>query len=174
MFVRLPSQREIHEIDYRTGNYYFKTELIDMNIIRENCKRDLPTLEGNWDNSQFWLDNLWEALYNPIWILRKEESKIGILKGHHRMRMFDALDADKVLCYVTDRKDLSIKKLPREVVRIIKLNRKNPNLGNCAGICPKCKQLAKFKKITRHKLFDVIMICTKCGSDDIYTYPGRL
>ena len=169
----VPPKRELHSVTYRNNDLWFGLTKMPMDVIRKNCKRDLPELQGNHDNMNLWISNIWEALWNPCWILLKPNGRYGIMHGHHRMRLFDAMDADNVWCYVMNQK-VGIKELPRNVVVKLRENDRVPCMGSRVGKCPRCKADVRFRKKTFNKLFDVRMSCPACGADDLYPYPERL
>ena len=154
---RFPEPRDYYYVYHKGKNFTFELCKVSMEQVRKECR--LVKVLGDWDNMQVWIDNFWEALYNPVWLLQRV--KLGVLHGHHRTRLLDAMDANHIWCYVVDKK-ITSKVLPRRVRGLMRRNNRNPKYGNRSGVCVKCGKKTRFKKRTFNKVADVRMYCLKC------------
>ena len=136
-------------------------------------RSSLPPIQGNWDKMNVWIKNIWEALYNPVTLYRFHERRIGIVHGHHRLRLMHAMGVNHIWYY-----DLSLRvgrrKFPRRINRLMRSNDRRPRVGTVSGVCESCKRKTKWKRVTFNRISDVRMYCKKCGEETLYPYPGVL
>lgn len=181
--IELPPTRGYYNVNCTGGDTYFRLECFSMDFIREEFRSrasyELPPVQGNWDNVQLWVDNLWEAMYNPLWMRKYEDGSIGkrwdygVFDGHHRMRLFDALDANCIWGYVQNIKHFV---RPSWVKNILISNKRSPRRGTFSGPCPKCREDVRYKAYPQenHRLIGGILKCSRCGEIIDYPWPGVL
>ena len=187
---RLPPQRDYFPVECRgekNGPFTFRLTSAPMDDIRYNFRKrrmDLPPVEGNWGNMQVWIDNMWEALFNPVWllVLREEAGrKYAIIDGVHRLRLLDAMDATRVWFYeanypgyATHAWRITSADLPPVTRSLVQQNRCTPRWGSRRGTCVHCGTETTWKKKTVNRLSDIRMYCRACGEENPYPYPGML
>ena len=180
--IELPSPRDYHDVNCIQGDSYFRLQRFSMEHIREEfsdrAHYELPPVQGNWDNVKLWVNNMWEAMYNPLWIRKYEPGSgrswnYGVFDGHHRLRLFDALDANCIWGYVQNIKHFV---RPTWVKDVMKANLKDPRRGTYLGPCPECKINVKYKAYPQdnHRLIGGILKCSICGTIIDYPWPGVL
>lgn len=181
--IELPPQREYVPVDCVDGDAFFKLQRFDMDFMREEFRNrshyEMPPVQGNWDNVRTWVENMWEAMYNPLWMRKYEPPNkrgwnYGIFDGHHRLRLFDALGADSIWAYVQN-----VKHFPRPdwVKNILAENNRNPRKGVFGGSCPHCnKTKVKYKVLPKpnHRLMGGKLVCGECGGEIEYPWAGVL
>lgn len=162
------------------GDKTFKIEFkkITMDEFHElyrHRERDLPRIQGNWETMNIWIKNIWDALYNPVTLMPvNARRRLGIVHGHHRLRLLDAMDVNHFWYYEVSAK-VGRRKLPREITDIMQMNDEPPRRGTVSGSCIHCGENTRWKKVTsKSKLTGVKMFCMKCGEENPYPYPGRL
>ena len=185
--VKIPPQRVLRYLNYRGFSkgkpFHVHLTSAPMKEIRE-CfgarKIDLPPVVGNWDTMNIWINNMWEALYNPVKLLKHRERKWAIMDGCHRLRLLDAMDADLVWFYEYKyeyaRNDWRVpnSSLPRIILTIMERNNKPPRHGTYSGTCKNCGKSVKWSRPGMGKLIKDIQYCSVCGAENPYPYPGRL
>jgi len=198
---RMPPQRQLHNIQHIaigfTGKEYsFRLARIGFDVLRENFKvypRDLPPFQGDMEKLQYWIDSIWEALYSPCWMRwvikedfvnhpnPKKKGRIPtreyqLLHGHHRIRMFDAMDANHMWVYMCTGHHHG-SDLPQDIRILRKLNAKDPKRGTRMTNCVKCGNQVGVSSRKRND-FNIKRWykCDKCGYyDDTYQpYPERI
>jgi len=143
---------------------------------------------GNWKLMNYWIESLWEALYNPITQLlfppeeaKKRHRKWAVIAGQHRLRLLDAMGINELWFYEADYPGfgqfdwrITERDLSEKTQEIYRSNHRAPRRGTMSGTCRHCGENTSWKKETYHKLWDVRMKCKKCGRYNSYPYPGRL
>jgi hypothetical protein len=181
--IELPPQRDYINVDCGKGNTYYRLQRFTMDFMREEFSNrshyEMPPVQGNWDNVRTWVKNMWEAMYNPLWMRKYEEPhkrkwKYGVFDGHHRLRLFDALQADSIWAYVQNVKHFE---KPNWVKNITAKNVRAPRKGTFSGACPNCGlESVKYKVLHRpnHRLLGGKLVCGKCGGKIEYPWAGVL
>jgi len=192
--VRLPPERDYYYVYYegtKRGGKPFNVELVKLNFedVQWSFRKraiDLPPKKGNYELMQHWIDNMWEALYNPIWLLKlrpgdKHLRTWAVVSGQHRLRLMDAMEPNHIWVYVSEygyeRFDWRITRqdVSKKIRSIMELNDRPPRKGTMSGRCESCGELTAWKKVTvGSKLDGVHMYCKKCGEENPYPWPGRL
>ena len=187
----VPPSRPYYYVEYsgehRGHPFSVKFNKITMGELRENYKNrriDMPLIQGNWGRMNLWIENMWEALYNPIWQLQlrpEADRKYAIISGHHRFRLLDAMDASHIWffdvsypSYEAGRWRVGIAQLPKHLNKIAHMNSLPPLRGTMSGVCDHCGKNTSWKLKTINKIDDVRMFCPKCGRENPYPWPGRL
>ena len=145
----------------------------------------MPPIRGNQSLMNQWIDNMWEALYNPIWQLRLHPGKgrkYAVISGQHRLRLLDAMDVNHLWFYDVSYPDyepfrwrVGSSDLPRELRVIVGKNNRPPVNGTLNGVCGYCGERASWKKVTvGSKLDGVHLYCKRCGGENPYPWPGLL
>ena len=192
---RLPPRRDYGYVFYEGTKHEgdcFNVDLVKIKFedLRWNFKHrqiDLPSRSGDHELMQHWIDNMWEALYNPIWMLAlregdKHKRKWAVISGQHRLRLMDAMNPNHIWVYLSEypsygrfkwritRGDVS-----KEVHEIMGQNDRAPKKGTVKGICEHCGKETRWRKLTvGSKLDGVHMYCRICGGENPYPWPGRL
>ena len=179
----LPPQRQYTPLNCEIGDTYYRLERFPMNFMREEFSNrtsyELPPLQGNWGNVKTWVENMWEAMYNPLWMRKYEEGnkrrwKYGVFDGHHRLRLFDALGANCIWAYVQNVKHFE---KPSWVRSITLKNVREPRQGVRSGACPHCGlKHVKYKILHKpnHRLMGGKLECNQCGGEIPYPWAGVL
>lgn len=183
----IPPQRHLTYLEYSGVHnlkpFHISLERTRMNDIRDcfkDRKMDLPTVEGNWDLMNIWIDNMWTALYNPIKLLKHKQRKWAIIDGCHRLRLLDAMDADIVwfyeytYAYGPGDWRVSDSSLPSDIKEILRKNNRIPRKGTISGICNSCSTITNWSRPNMKKISKEVQYCVKCGAENPYPYPGRL
>ena len=196
----MPPQRQFYNIQHEGESFWkgytFKFARVPMKVIRENFakyRRDLPVFQGNMELLEYWIESIWEALYNPIWLRwvkpedfldHPNEKKrrpppdldYQLLHGHHRIRMLDALDANHIWVYMCTGHHHGSDR-PQRLRELLKLNDRSPRRGTRAAICTNCGSSCavsskKFNEFNIKRWYT----CKYCGHfDDTYQpYPERI
>ena len=183
MDLELPSPRDYHYFEYYQGDSYIRLEKLSMDVMRKEFTSrknyEMPPVLGNKKLLELWVENMCEAMYNPLWMRRFEDHKkgykLGIFDGHHRLRLFDALGANYIWGFIQNVRHMET---PTPIMNIRKLNMKEPNKGTKIGVCTHCGQKTRwtFKRESGHdhRLLGAKMICLKCDKENPYPWPGRL
>ena len=189
---QIPPSRNYYGFEYsgdqRGYPYSVSFNKISMKNLRENYKHrkiDMPEIQGNWELMNHWIQNMWEALYNPIWQLQswpESGRKYAVISGQHRLRLLDAMDVNHLWfydvyypSYESGRWRIGRSDLPKELRDIVTKNERPPRKGTMSGICEHCGQQTSWKKKTiGSKLDGVHMYCKKCGEENQYPWFGRL
>jgi hypothetical protein len=180
--IELPPPRDYYFIQNIEGEKSYVLQLFTMDEIREEFSNrtsyEMPPVQGNWDNVKVWVENMWEAMYNPLWFRwydppNKRGWSHGVFDGHHRMRLFDALDANVVWAYVQNVRHFPQPSWVRELKR---LNARPPRKGTHEGDCPTCNRRVSYKVYNQpnHRLMGGILKCSRCGTVVDYPWPGVL
>lgn len=197
----MPVQRPLLNIQYEgigfTGKIFtFKLAKMEMGSIRENFskyRRDLPPFMGRMDLLQYWVESIWDALYNPVWMrwVRHEDflehpnpKKRGrvpnieyqLLHGHHRIRIFNALNANHIWVYMCTGHHHG-SDLPDWAKETRRMNTRAPVRGTRGTTCTNCG-IGVSVSSKKYNDFNIKRWyrCKKCGHyDDTYQpYPERL
>lgn len=148
--VTLPYRpRPIERVQF-AGNYYntvwcIYTLAVSMPSLRESfgCK-----YKENWvaqQNLQIWINNLGDALYNPLrWFLGPHRRRTD---GNHRMRVMEALDFDFAYVYVIVNHDTLT---PQEWTDL-SINDRAPKLSSRWGqdVCKRCGYTVMWKRYNK-------------------------
>ena len=179
----LPPQRDFSYIVHcgfssRDVEYCLELDSVAIGELRE-CLRsslDVPTLLGNWDLMNVWIGNMWEALYNPIWLWLKPGGGFGIIHGHHRFRLLNKMDVERVWFYGLDARHYKIGKLmiPADVRQLMQGNDRAPRRGTVSGVCESCGERTRWSLKTFDRVTDVRMFCKVCGAENPYPWPGQI
>ena len=180
---QIPPQRDYNYVEH-TGvtskdiEYHLCLDSIEIEKPRSwfTSPLDVPKLLGNWDLMNHWIHNMWEALYNPLWMWLKPNNTIGIIHGHHRFRLLNAMDAEKIWFYGVKAVHYKIGNwlIPTEKVQLMRENDRPPRKGTVFGVCESCGQSTKWRKKTFDRVSDVRLYCQECGVENPYPWPGRL
>ena len=192
---KLPPMRTYKYLYYEGEKFgkpfTYELKSVPFEEVRDNYKNryiDMPPVVGHWKLMNYWINSLWEALYNPITQLlfppeeiEKRHRKWAVIAGQHRLRLLDAMEVDTLWFYEADYPGfgqfdwrITEKDLSGEIQEIYRYNHRPPERGTMSGTCRHCGKYTSWKKETYHKLWDVRMRCKKCGRYNPYPYPGRL
>ena len=179
----IPPHRDYHSIEHigktsRGIEYHLKLDSVEIENLRSwfTSPLDVPKLFGDWELMNHWIHNMWEALYNPLWMWVKPNGTLGIIHGHHRFRLLNAMDAEKVWFYGVKAEHYKIGKwlIPVEKVRFMKENDRAPRRGTIFGTCGTCGQETKWIRKTFDRVSDVRLYCRKCDAENPYPWPGQI
>jgi len=181
--VKTPPERPLYQV-YHEGvsskhvPYMLRLTPIKMSETRKHIKDELsaPRILGNWDLMNEWVENMWEALYNPIWLWKKPKGGYGVMHGHHRYRLLDAMSPVMINAYVLDARHYKIGdlQLPPRVKELMKLNDREPVRGTVSGVCIHCGYEGRWSKKTFNRISDVRLYCKSCEGENPYPWRGRL
>ena len=179
----IPPPRTYHPINHTgvsTKNIHYKITL--ESIPRVEFKKhlhnalDVPKRLGDWDLMNEWIENMWEALYNPIWIYKNPNGKLGVMHGHHRFRLLDAMRSNVVWAYMltADRSKIGNLQIPVETKNLMTQNDVAPIKGTVSGVCESCGQHQRWVRKTFNRVNDVRMYCRICGEENPYPWRGQI
>lgn len=180
---KTPPNRSLHPVDHigvtsKDIPYHLKLESIKISELRKHLRHplDVPKLLGDWDLMNEWIANMWEALYNPIWLWVKPDSGLGVIHGHHRFRLLNKMDAETVWYYGFTASHRKIGKLniPAENAALIQQNERAPIHGTIEGVCETCGKFQRWVKKTFNRINDVRMYCRLCGTENPYPWRGQI
>jgi hypothetical protein len=181
--IEYPPLRDYHPVNYVSGDHYYRLECFTMEHMREEYSNrtayELPPLQGDLDNVKRWVKNMWDAIYNPIWVLRYEPPNKrgwneGVFDGHHRLRLFDALNANCIWAYV---QNISHLDRPQWVKDIQIKNNKAPIQGVFGGACHHCDKTRvkyRIRHKPNHKLMGGKLVCGECEGEIEHPWSGVL
>lgn len=159
-------------------NYCLKLTQIRLNEMKPFLSKplDVPKRLGNWGLMNEWIRNMWEALYNPINTWRNPQRGWGIIKGHHRFRLLDAMEVESFYAYELTAKHYKIGdlNLPPRVTELMKGNDRAPRKGTVNGICETCGKNAKWIHKTFDRVSDVKLYCNHCGAENPHPWRGQI
>ena len=123
-----------------------------------------------------WIANMWEALYNPLHLWAKPDGSLGIMQGHHRFRLLDAMKANKVWHYRLDAPGHKIGDLclPSEVRELMRGNERAPRKGTVSGVCVVCGKHTRWRRETIDRVNNIKMYCLLCGAENTYPWRGQI
>lgn len=179
----VPPQRDFYFIEHRGETskgieYHLKLDSVETTELRKHLTKhlDVPPLLGNWDLMNHWITNMGEALYNPLWLWIKSDGALGIIHGHHRFRLLNKMDAERVWFYGLRAKHYKIGKLliPPKIRGLMDENERAPRRGTVSGICESCGKRTGWTKKTIDRVSDVRMYCKICGAENPYPWPGQI
>ena len=181
---RFPPPRLYYPVEFSgisSKGVEYKVSLLPISMDRmrkdlEGRAFDRPVIQGNWDLMRIWIDNMWDALYNPLELWLKPDGKLGIIKGHHRFRLLDAMDANQFWAYVLEASGYKIgeRDPPPAIKETILKNELPPRKGTRSGVCEHCGQETRWRMKTIVRGKNVRMICLKCGKENPYPWNGEL
>ena len=177
----IPPQRDYYLVEHRGVTsrgveYHLKLDSVEIGELRKylSSRLDVPPLLGNWDLMNCWIANMWEALYNPLWLWIKPAGGFGIIHGHHRFRLLNKMDAEKVWFYGLEAEHYKIGKLlvPPETRQLMRENDRVPRRGTVSGVCESCGKRTGWAKKTVDRVSDVRMYCKIGGAENPYPWSG--
>ena len=181
--TEFPPTRDYYYVKHNgvsaTGvEYIVELKYVDMDEMRSYLHKylDKPKILGNWELMNHWIQNMWEALYNPLRLLRRADGKLGIMHGHHRFRLLDAMNSNRVWCYelVAMTNKTGKMNYPPEIRILMLKNERPPRRGTVKVTCQSCGESTKWKRKTIDRVSDVRLYCVSCGAENPYPWPGRL
>ncbi len=169
MIKRIPKPRRIHT----TRCSYVKKGVrhtifhrkIPMKEIRQRLTRPLPPIKR--DKLQVWVDNIWEALYNPVWLIRRGK-RLDVKDGWHRLRILNALKIEYVLCVLCT-PGVKTVDIPACFKVVNKKNLHPPRYGRVLGVCSGCGKRVRYKRLVKGGRLRIY--CPECGVEVPYPYP---
>lgn len=180
---KIPPTRMLHPLEH-TGvttkdiEYTLKLESIKTSVLRKHLTKplDAPKLLGDWELMNEWIGNMWEALYNPIWLWKKPDNGFGVIHGHHRFRLLNKMDAERIWYYGLTAKHYKIGKLqiPVEKKQLMNQNERAPIKGTVSGTCESCGQHQRWIRKTFNRVNDVRMYCRICEEENPYPWRGQI
>ncbi len=180
---KTPPTRLLHPVEHRGVTskgipYHLKLTSVKTSVLRKHFHSplDVPKLLGDWDLMNYWVSNMWEALYNPIWLWVKPSGGRGVIHGHHRFRLLNKMDAETMWFYALDAEHHKIGDLqiPVQVKQLLKENDRAPIRGTIRGTCNICGKSQRWVKKTLNRVNDVRMYCRLCGSENPYPWRGQI
>ena len=181
--MEAPPQRDYHYIEHvgvtsRDIKYVLKLDSVEIEALRDclTSPLDVPELLGDWVLMNHWIQNMWEALYNPLWLWYNPNGDLGIIHGHHRFRLLNAMDAERVWFYGLEAEHYKIGHLlvPLEIKQLMNENDRAPRRGTVSGVCEACGKKTGWAKKTFNRVSDVRMYCKVCGAENPYPWPGQI
>lgn len=180
---KTPPTRPLHLVDHhgvtsKDISYHLYLDSVKTSVLRKQFHNplDMPRLLGDWVLMNEWIINMWEALYNPIWLWVKPDKTYGVIHGHHRFRLLNKMDAETIWFYALDSEHHKIGdlKLPSLIKQAMKSNDRAPIQGTVSGPCHTCGKHQRWIKKTYNRVNDVRMYCRRCGTENQYPWRGQI
>lgn len=180
---RIPPPRELYPVNYSGISslgipFTFNLQSITVSNFRGGLNHiAVPKRLGNWTLMNEWIGNMWEALYNPIWLWLYKD-KYYIVHGNHRFRLLDAMGAERIYAYIQvndgDTYKIGAVNLDAENEANRLANERPPKIGNVRGVCVKCGEKTRWVRKTFNVVSDVRLYCKACGAENPYPWRGQI
>ena len=122
-----------------------------------------------------WIASMWEALYNPIFLINGKRGYVTIYDGQHRFRLLNAMRAESLYIYelMTDLPNTGDLCLPVEIEAKIRRNDRTPMNRVVIARCQHCKREAYWRMEKRGRV-DWTLKCQSCGYKRPYPWSGEI
>lgn len=163
----------------KAGSKFILTlKKMDTQFIKDNGTDGFlssPPKHNDWGLMNEWIMSMWEALYNPIFIINEMKGRITIYDGQHRFRLLNNMGAEHLYCYelITDMFNIGDLALPIEVENKIRQNDRPPINTTVIGHCKGCGRETRWW-LEKHDRVNWVLNCSKCRYKRPYPWSGEV
>ena len=168
----LPPQRKLMGVGI---DHVIELTKIPMDVVKSRFKMCQKGQDGSWLSKdprllQYWVESLWESLFDPI-IVVKDGKEFRVKHGKHRMYTLLALEASHVWAYVAPSGVSTTRNFHPFRSENIRIPRRGAMVAFCRGCGAKC-----FVRPSKRKEGETGLRreykCRECGEFEVYNpYP---